>query len=396
MHDRHGLRDGSETGSRPGRGRASGARLVVRFQQAPDPASLERDWRALEARSDGSFFLSWDWIGCWLRESGVSPHLLVARRAGAVVGLALLQARPGRGAAGGRQTLYLNEAGNPRLDGIAIEFNGILVEREAAGEIIRACLAALFTGSGDRPVWRRLYLSGVTQGVRDCLAEMGVASRMIARHRAPLVDLVALRRRGGDYLATLGRNTRHQIRRSRRLYERAGAVTVQRAATVVEALEYLDGLKALHQASWNARGRPGAFSVDRFERFHRRLVETSFGNGTIDLLRIAAGRETIGYLYNFVHDGRAYNYQSGLAYGGDAKLKPGLLSHALAIEYYRSRKFGEYHFMAGDSRYKSNLSNDELSMYWLAIWRTHAQYYVDTCYDLAHRISRRFRRYIHG
>src|SRR6185312_3345625 len=30
---------------------------------------LERMWRELEARADGSFFLSWHWIGCWLRET---------------------------------------------------------------------------------------------------------------------------------------------------------------------------------------------------------------------------------------------------------------------------------------------------------------------------------------
>ena len=52
------------------------------------------------------------------------------------------------------------------------------------------------------------------------------------------------------------------------------------------------------------------------------------------MLRITAGGRIIGYLYNFVHAGHVYNYQSGFAYEDDPVVKPGFVSHYLAIEHY--------------------------------------------------------------
>ncbi len=55
-------------------------------------SNLQETWKDLEARADGSFFLSWHWIGPWLEHlpPGVTPHVLVARRGDRIVGLAIL------------------------------------------------------------------------------------------------------------------------------------------------------------------------------------------------------------------------------------------------------------------------------------------------------------------
>jgi CelD/BcsL family acetyltransferase involved in cellulose biosynthesis len=39
------------------------------------------------------------------------------------------------------------------------------------------------------------------------------------------------------------------------------------------------------------------------------------------------------------------------------KLKPGLVAHFLAIEYYKKLGFEVYDFMGGDARYKASFSN---------------------------------------
>jgi hypothetical protein len=45
-----------------------------------DVASIESIWRDVVARADHSFFLSWPWIGTWLRHlpKKSAPHLLTA------------------------------------------------------------------------------------------------------------------------------------------------------------------------------------------------------------------------------------------------------------------------------------------------------------------------------
>lgn len=53
---------------------------------------LEASWKELEARAPHSFYLSWLWIGTWLRHlpKAAQPHVLVARASGKIVGLAII------------------------------------------------------------------------------------------------------------------------------------------------------------------------------------------------------------------------------------------------------------------------------------------------------------------
>ncbi len=143
-----------------------------------------------------------------------------------------------------------------------------------------------------------------------------------------------MRAAGGDYLATLSANARYQLRRSARLYAaRSGPLAIAAAAGEAEALAWLDALAALHGETWRRRGKPGAFAAPFALRFHRALVARALARGELELLHVAAGGETLGYLYNFRLRGRVYAYQSGFAPAdGTAHAKPGLTCHHLAIE----------------------------------------------------------------
>ncbi|TIS40089.1 GNAT family N-acetyltransferase, partial [Mesorhizobium sp.] len=133
-----------------------------------------------------------------------------------------------------------------------------------------------------------------------------------------------------------------------------------------EALAAFDLLAELHQARW---GRRGAFANPSFRRFHEELIAHGVPTGAVRISRTLAGDQTIGILYNFVHDGRVYNYQSGFLYERDGRLKPGLISHVLAIEDSIGRGERGYDFLAGFSGHKSHLANAEHPMKWIAIGR---------------------------
>ena len=82
-------------------------------------------------------------------------------------------------------------------------------------------------------------------------------------------------------------------------------------------------------------------------------------------MRVRAGSEDVGYLYNFVHEGRVLSYQSGFRYEDDARLKPGLVSHALCVEGHLGGDAAVYDFLAGDARYKASLGAPGPEMvYW--------------------------------
>jgi CelD/BcsL family acetyltransferase involved in cellulose biosynthesis len=338
----------------------------VTLSRITDFAALGQRWRALEAQADGSFFQGWTWVGCLAEERFTDPVLAAATERGETIALALFNRRgrlPG--------TLYLGESGVPARDVPYVEYNGVLCARGREMELSRLCLNAARHAPLDGRVTilpRRLVLSGITDlaldAARDLAGEVWVRRSL----PAPYVDLARLRREGADYLDGRSANTRQQVRRSDRAYAAWGPLTVRRAETVEEALGYLETLRALHQATWTVRGQPGSFADPFFGRFHRALIERGMGRGEIDLLRITAGAELIGILYNFRYRLRALAYQSGLAYAAaTGQQRPGLTCHHRAIRWCLEQGLTAYDFLAGDDRYKRSLSDGAETLHWVEV-----------------------------
>jgi CelD/BcsL family acetyltransferase involved in cellulose biosynthesis len=318
--------------------------------------ALRRWWTDLESRSDCSFFLSWHWIGTWLRvTSSLTPLLLSVRDGKAIVGLALLQPARLRHGLGSSNALYLHQAGDPVTDAITIEYNGILCDRNYAASVERSSFQFLVQRELLDAKWNEIHVALSTDGIGRSAKEAGLIGFELARKRSWFVDLDAVRSGNRSYLETISHNTRYQIRRAVKLYERHGPIAAAPARTPKEASSYLDELKQYHQSSWIRRGKAGSFANAHFEEFHRRLIEICLEQEAVELVRVTAGTKPIGLVYNLIHRGRVYAYQTGLCYEDDQRLKPGLVSHYVCLERHLERPVRAYDFMAGDSRYKSNL-----------------------------------------
>ena len=340
---------------------------VASLVRCPPVSRLEPEWRELEARSDPPVFLSWAWIGSWIAEFGLPETLARVGQGGRTIGLALLGCRRGGGVVDWlrRPSLHLNETGDPHLDSVMTEYNGLLACGDGGQA---AALVAALVGAG-APPWRELHLSGVPESWVGLCRDKGLMVRLLrAPQGAPFTDFADLA--PGDPLEALSRNSRQQIRRSLRWFERRGAVTLSRADDAAQAIRWLAALEELHGASWRAREKPGAFGNARFGAFHRTLIGRSFAEGVPDLLWVRAGSETIGYLYNFVWRGWAYSYQSGLVYQDDPDCRPGLVAHLLAMRRYREQGLKGYRFLAGDSRYKASFATGRDSLLWLVVYRS--------------------------
>jgi len=356
----------------------------VSLQALPDIDALARLWLDLEARASPSFFQSWAWIGCWLRAlpRELQPLLLSASVAGRPAALAVLV--PNRNRRHGlfhTRGLHLNETGVPALDTLTIEYNGILFD-PSSGFSQRDIVAYLRSHCRD---WDELVLGGLPAHEIASLHCDGLVLTPYHTKRAYFVNLDTVRASGSDFLKTLSGNSRYQLRRSRALYAARGSLRLDAARDAAEAQAFLTGLKVLHQAYWNARGAPGAFAAPFFEMFHRALIASRFAAGEIQLLRVMAGADPIGYLYNFVHRDHVYAYQSGFAYESDNRLKPGLVAHGLAIEMNLRTGRSVYDFMAGEGRHKQSLSNDGIDLAWVRLQRPHAKF-------MAERILKQMKR----
>lgn len=331
----------------------------------PDVAAA---WAALEGRADPSFFLSWGWIGCWLDSLApeAEAELVEVRRHGTLVGLGVLVRRTltRRGVLKSR-TLFLHQSGDPAADAIWIEHNGLLCDRTMVAAVEQRVLDWLVERD---PEWDELQLPGVPARWAALAAARGLKVWLRSTQPCRQLDLGAVAAAGGLERA-LGRNTRYQLRRAERHAAQAGALGLVEAETPAQAQAFFAAMKALHIASWQRRGKPHAFTHPLFERFHRRLIDSRFAAGEIQLLRAQAGDAVIGYLYNFRHQGRIYAYQSGFAYQDHPHAKPGLVSHALAIRHNVEQGAHTYDFLAGDNQLKASLSDGASEMVWLTAQR---------------------------
>ena len=339
--------------------------LTATVEAGVDLAALEPRWLAVERRSAGSFFQSWAWVGCLAEERFDDPVLIEVKYDGAPVAMALFNRGPRRFPFGRR--MWLGESGKPKLDAVFIEHNGVLVVRHmGTDDALRACLCTALSAAIGTRGW--LVLSGVDRAHREAAAGVGIFVAASQTRMAPYVDLAAARTEGTPYLSLLSANTRYQLRRSMRRYAEAGAVSVTRATSLDQALDFFQAMGVLHQATWRGRGQPGAFASPEFTRFHHALIERAHAAGGVDMLRIAAGDRVLGYLYNMRHYGRVCAYQSGFDYAGaEGHERPGLTCHHAAIEHYLSAGDETYDFLAGDGRYKTSLSTATAPLHWLRL-----------------------------
>jgi CelD/BcsL family acetyltransferase involved in cellulose biosynthesis len=331
--------------------------IDVDVEPLDDRDRLAAQWRELEARAEAPFFLSWTWIGTWLRMIDVPIHVIAAYADGRRVGLALLAHRiVTRHRLLRVSTFFLHQSGDEAEDVITIEFNDVLAERGLEDDVRAAVLGALLERdriggrSYDALVWR-----GAVGELTASLDALDLRWRYLDSTTSAHVDLARIRASGTPYLAHLRANTRHQIRRARALYAARGPLVLDRATSVPEALGFFREAGALHQRRWRERGKPGAFGHPFYVGFHERLITTGLPAGVVELVRVRAGDTTVGHLYNFVHRGRIYFYFSGLRFEDDNRLKPGLVAHAACIEDHLEAGADIYDFMGGAERYKLNL-----------------------------------------
>lgn len=317
--------------------------------QAQDAA--EAAWRELEAAvPEVPLPASWSWTAAWLRiyGPGVEHWFVVSRRAGRTAGVALL-ARERPRVPWERGTIHVGTAGEPGRESVVVERNALLAAPGERDALVEAILAAL----PELPRHRGLALDGfVPEDAEALCAAAGLPVRTVG---CPYRDLAQVRADGGDVLAALRSGVRSRVRQSMRA---AGTVDVEWAATPERAADVLEELIALHTQRWRAAGEPGAFAQPRFAAFHRDVAPRLAAEGRAMLFRARAGGTTVGCLYGFVDRGELLFYQSGFSASGDNRLRPGLLTHVLAMQACSDRGLDVYDFLAGEARYKDELSSD--------------------------------------
>jgi Acetyltransferase (GNAT) domain len=318
-----------------------------------------------------SVFVSKAWLESWLKIYGGDFEGWWIRwdYDGEVVGGCMVSMRVATEGKVPLRSLALNATGQASERTPFAEYNDVLWVEPYRHEIAADLCTFL-----QSQTWDRLQLSGYeNDGVLAELARNITVAKTESRiETSAYVDLASVRENSLEF--TLSANARNQLRRSAAGYEaQFGPLQLVSAASVTEALEFLTELAKWHNLRRRAKGEAGSFESSSVMSFHRYLIERLFDESRVELLRLDAGITTIGYLYNFVHDGKVYFFQSGFRYDGDAKMKPGLLMHARAISQSAANGRREYDFLAGEARYKKSLAKCARTLHWTVLFRNVAR-----------------------
>ena len=339
---------------------------------------VEEIWTNLLKKSPHSYFTSWGWISTWIKSlpDRNSVAFVVGYRENEPV-LAFFLGKKKRSKYGlvPTCTMTLNATGDLIYDRLHIEYNSVLSEQPMVMELM-SYLSQLDWDELILPGASRKFVSdlGLTDGA-DNIGNFYVIFDEV--DKSYFVDLEKVRSSGMDFLKLLSANRRSQIRRSVKQYQLDGEIEILEASDIEQALVMFDDMVALHQQEWNKRGKPGAFSNDYLSQFHRQLIRNRFAYGEIQLLKIKNDKIVLGYLYCFVYHGDVLFYQSGFRYAEENVYRPGVVSHYHAVIHNAAKGLKTYDFLAGGAGYKSSLSTDAISMYWIRILKSRNRFVLE-------------------
>lgn len=352
-----------------GSGRPSGqpdVRMVV-YPAAAWPRVAPAWPELVRASRQCSVFLTEAWVQTWIEVFAplLDVSVAVFESADGPVGACLLVKSTSRRAMIPLRRVSLNAAGEPAADTTYIEFNDLLC-RAGWEEAVAGRLAGFLIGQD----WDEFTLDGFTLGPAYEALKQALAQFDLEEDRQPSyhVDLSALRRSGTAYETALHSDSRRSVRRSLRFYSEAGPLRLEPAANLDAALAILDDLAEMNRRRWEGCGRDVVFASPYFIAFHQGLIRRCFSEGSVQLLRLTAGTQTVGLLYSLVHAGKVCLYQCGYDYSVDKRLSPGTLTLCCAIQHYLDCGYEDCDFLSGDAAYKRRLSTGSRSLVW-AVFR---------------------------
>ncbi len=318
-------------------------------------APYARDWDRL---AGGVPFRSWTWLSTWWQFYGENrpaarlfvPCVFDDRQR--LVGVApwYLDEVPGWGR-------IVRPLGSGE---ICSDYLSLLCEPGRA-TAVAAVLADFLTdatpeGRQQRPAFDRIELAGVDTEDRT-LAELArhLGERGNTLHcrpgfncwRIPLPDSM------DDYLATLSRSHRKQLRRLKRNLLETPRAVVHEVRTLDQLGEATGILIDLHQRRWQAVGEPGCFRSSRFEAFHRAVMPEMLRAGSLKLSWLEIDGQPAAAEYGLAGDDIVYAYQSGVA-PDLRELEPGRLLAMAAIAKAIEQGFRGYDLLRGDEPYKAH------------------------------------------
>jgi CelD/BcsL family acetyltransferase involved in cellulose biosynthesis len=231
--------------------------------------------------------------------------------------------------------------------------------------------AALWTAAlrslGEEP-WDEIALWAVREdsptlsGLPEACRELGLRFVSEQEDVCPQLELPA---DWEEYVSSLGKKDRHELRRKLRKLPQAGAVEVEVLDSPAELESGLGDFLRMHRES---RADKANFMTDQMEGFFRKVVVALAAEGVAEMtfLKLADVRAACLLCFKAGDEYLLYNSGYDPAYAG---FSVGLLSKALALQRAIERGYKRFDFLRGHEHYKYDLGARDVNVYRCAIRR---------------------------
>lgn len=332
---------------------------VTRLSRLIDFDSVRASWQELAA---GRPMQGWHWNSTWWMHYGqpdTGPQrelmTLVVKDGSHVVAIApwFLDQTSTRG----RVIRFLGE------DEICTEYPSILCHPADRARVTSALADYLVN---EAPTWDVLELAGIEEDnalVNDLvahLAEQGFSK--FDRRGTFRCWKLSLPSSWDEYLQTLSKSHRMQLRRLQKRVLDAGRASVYRLTEAAHFDEAWNVLVDLHQRRRQSLGEPGCFASQRFASFHRSVARHLLDNGQLGLVWLELAGRPISVEYNLIGSDTTYSYQGGV----DPEFleeQPGRLSTMQTIQWAIEGGQSTFDFLRGDEPYKAHWRAEPVECY---------------------------------
>jgi len=226
-----------------------------------------------------------------------------------------------------------------------------------------------FLLSGDAPAWDSIELCNVPEDspTRTLFPDLAGARGLIVAEEVqevcPVIDLPGSFE---DYLGTIDKKQRHELRRKRRRAEAQDIswYTVGPGHDLeAEIADFLD-LMAL------STPEKAAFLEEPGHReFFHEMGRVLFDQGLLDLLFLTVEGQKAAAMWQFAYRDRMMLYNSGLNPSDFAGLSPGIVLSTYSIEAAIEKGLARYDFLRGDETYKYRMGARDTSIYRISVHR---------------------------
>ncbi|HUY67877.1 MAG TPA: GNAT family N-acetyltransferase [Alphaproteobacteria bacterium] len=182
-----------------------------------------------------------------------------------------------------------------------------------------------------------------------------------------------------EWLASLSSGMRTGSHRRLRRLEEKGAVCYEVYQTEPPPPTVIDAMIKQKIAWCRAHGENQLFNHSGVLEFYHKLVEMAARQGTLFLVLLKCGNDTIAYRLCFLHQKVAYGYIISYDLGWK-QYSPGTLLVMHSIGWAIANGFREFNFMQGEGAHKSQYTDDSRNWFEYTFSASHAGHLREMLY----------------